>query len=123
MAMKRIMLFSLVFLGLVFAVSAAASPSAAVNAPKALVSVGVVNLEQELALLGQSGVESTPVTCTLCLTQFNCTGHEGAACADNCTCQVCGGSLGCRRLPPPCNPPGPCPIGPPNVDDDPPPQP
>ena len=119
--MKRIMLFSWVFLGLVVA-TGATSPSAAVKSPPAPVTVGVVNLDQELALFGQNGVESTPMTCTLCLTQFNCTGQAGAACADNCTCQVCGGSLGCRPNPP-CLPPGPCPIGPPNVDDDPPPQP
>lgn len=102
--MKRIMLFSFVILGLVFATNAGsppavASPSATVKAPVAKVTVGVVNLEQELTLLGQSGVESTPVTCTLCFTQFNCTGNEGAVCADCCTCQVCGGSLGCRPNP------------------------
>ncbi len=97
--MKRIMLFSLVSLGLVVTMHVTSS-SAAVSAPAAQVSVGVVNLEQELTLLGQSGVESTPVTCTLCLTQFDCTGHEGAVCSDNCcTCQVCGGSLGCRPNP------------------------
>ena len=110
--MKRIMLFSLVFLGLVFATNAGspaavASLAAAVNAPAAQVSVGVVDLEQELTLLGNGGVESTPVTCTLCFTTFDCTGNLGAVCSDNCcTCQVCGGQLGCRPTPGGCYPCG-----------------
>jgi len=108
--MKRILLFSLVFLGLVVAVSAASSSTTA-NVPKAQVSVGVVSLEQEVPLLGRGGVESTPVTCTLCLTQFNCTGNQGATCASNCTCSVCGGSLGGRPLPPDgCPPPAKPPV-------------
>jgi len=115
--MKRIMLFSLVFLGLVVAMSATSSSTAG-SAPAAPVTVGVVNLEQEIALLGQGGVTSTPTTCVLCLTTFNCTGHEGAGCANNCSCKVCGGQLGCRPDPPP----GGCDGGPghPCIDNDPP---
>ena len=63
--MKRIKLFSLVLLGLILVVSAASS-SEAPDAQVAPDGVGVVDLEKELALLAQGGVESTPVTCVLC---------------------------------------------------------
>jgi len=96
--MKRFMQFSLVLLGSVLAMSATSAP-ASDQAPAAQPGVGVEDLSQEVALLGQGGVVSQAPPCTACLAQAGaCSGGAGTVCSKSprCTCQWCGGSLVCR---------------------------
>jgi len=111
--MKRVLLFSLVFLALVLTVGGASASAAdpvtksqtpalqtpAIQTPAAQPVVSVEAIDQEVALLARSGVVSQAPPCTACIAQAGaCSGGAGTVCnkASRCTCQWCGGNLVCR---------------------------
>jgi hypothetical protein len=102
--MKRVMVFSLILLGLILALSTTSAPAA--NRSTERVGIGVETFDQEIGLLGRSSIVSQAPPCVACLALAGaCSGGTGTVCneASRCTCQWCGGKVMCRptgRIPP-----------------------